>query len=415
MKKSILGSMQIVCLTLVGFLSSTTWAEPMQYSFARSKVPIEKLPLDDGLEDIEEDEPPVEAIPLEEIQYFVKIYQIAKDNYVQAVTDTQLFDQAIQGLIGGLDRYSRYLNPEQYQQLLQYSEGDLATLDVQLHYQEKKSVWQIYGIEKNSNLAKSGLQNGYTLQKIDETPVKGMSEVELAELMKGVYGTAVNLHMAEMSQPVVLIRQKKLSSELQHQLLPKQTLLLKINVFQQNTANEMKQLIEFYQTEHKIKSVLIDLRNNPGGLLASSIEAADLFLDQGLIVTTKGRAEPEQTFQALPSREFHDLKLGILINGRSASAAEVFTAALKEHQRAIVLGERSYGKGAIQKLFALQNGAALQMTVAHYYTPKGTMIEGVGIQPQLKVSESNTPKNDQFIQYVNDVFQQAPNVYRPRP
>ena len=415
MKKSIMWRLSGLCLGLCGFLNAAHGAEAVQFQTApTAKVPIERLVLqpEDELE-LAEDETPVEAVPLEEIQYFVKIYQIAKDNFVNSVEDRQLFEQAIRGLIGGLDAYSRYLTPEQYKQLLQYSEGELATADLHLNYQERRGIWQLQGIEPNSALAQLGLANGQTLLKIDEVPVKGLSQDDIGQLLKGVQGSTVSLQVSEQVKPVLATRTKKLNSDIQHQLLPKATVLLKVSVFQQSTANEIKQLIEFYQTEHKIKTVLLDIRHNPGGLLSAAIETADLFLDQGLIVSTKGRTEPEQQFQALPGNEFAELNVGILQNRKSASAAEVLTAALKDHQRAIVLGEQSYGKGAVQKLFALNNGAALQMTVSHYYTPKNQMIEGKGIQPHVLLNAPETMKDEQYLQYVNEVLHQQ--LARKRP
>ena len=148
---------------------------------------------------------------------------------------------------------------------------------------------------------------------------------------------------------------------------------------------------------------MLDLRNNPGGLLSAAVESADLFLNQGLIVTTKSRSEGDQQFQALPSNEFQNIKLGILINRRSASAAEVFTAALKEHKRAWVIGESSYGKGVVQKLFPLPSGAALQMTVSHYYTPNGNMIEGQGIQPNQTYPLPPEMKEDSYLEHVTEL------------
>ena len=161
--------------------------------------------------------------------------------------------------------------------------------------------------------------------------------------------------------------------------------------------------VEEYSTT-KLKAVVLDLRNNPGGLLSAAVESTDLFLNQGLIVTTKSRSEGDQQFQALPSNEFQNIKLGILINHRSASAAEVFTAALKEHKRAWVVGENSYGKGVVQKLFPLPNGAALQMTVSHYYTPKGQMIEGVGIQPNQEYLLQHDTKDENYLEHVAEII-----------
>ena len=185
-------------------------------------------------------------------------------------------------------------------------------------------------------------------------------------------------------------------------MLHNQVLVLKIRVFQQDTANEIKRLIE-ENSSSRLKAVLIDLRNNPGGLLSAAVESADLFLNQGLIVTTKSRSEGDQQFQALPSNDFQNLKVGILINHRSASAAEVFTAALKEHKRAWVIGENSYGKGVVQKLFPLPSGAALQMTVSHYYTPEGHMIEGQGIQPHQTYPLSPETREDSYLEHVAEL------------
>jgi carboxyl-terminal processing protease len=149
---------------------------------------------------------------------------------------------------------------------------------------------------------------------------------------------------------------------------------------------------------------LIDLRNNPGGLLSAAVESADLFLNQGVIVSTKSRSEGDQQFQALPSFEFQNLKVGVLINQRSASAAEVFTAALKDHARAWVMGEKSYGKGVVQKLFPLSDGSALQMTVSHYYTPRDQMIEGVGIQPNQQYIQTAEMKEDAYLEHVANLL-----------
>ena len=176
-----------------------------------------------------------------------------------------------------------------------------------------------------------------------------------------------------------------------------------MKVFQQDTANEIKRLIDEYSATSRLKVVVLDLRNNPGGLLSAAVESADLFLNQGTIVSTKSRSEGDQAFQALPSNEFTNFKVGILINKRSASAAEVFTAALKEHGRAWVVGEKSYGKGVVQKLFPLPTGAALQMTVSHYYTPKGNMIEGKGIQPNQQYPLPLEMKEEVYLQQVAEM------------
>ena len=342
-------------------------------------------------------------VPVESIQEFVQIYGIVKDNYVTEKSDDALFQQAIRGLVSGLDRYSRYLTAEEYKQLLQYTEGDLASVDFTLRYDAAQQHWVIQNLSANADSAKQGLKNGDSLFKIDNQELKKLSADQVNNLLTGSVGSTVSVQRAVGQPEIMLVRNKKVETDLQAQMLSNQVLLLKVRVFQQDTANEIKRLIEEHSTP-RLKAVLIDLRNNPGGLLSAAVESADLFLNQGVIVSTKSRSEGDQQFQALPSFEFQNLKVGVLINHRSASAAEVFTGALKDHSRAWVMGEKSYGKGVVQKLFPLSDGAALQMTVSHYYTPREQMIEGVGIQPNQQYIQSPEMKEEAYLEHVADLL-----------
>ena len=342
-------------------------------------------------------------VPVESIQEFVQIYGIVKDNYVTEKSDDALFQQAIRGLVSGLDRYSRYLTAEEYKQLLQYTEGDLASVDFTLRYDAAQQHWVIQNLSANADSAKQGLKNGDSLFKIDNQELKKLSADQVNNLLTGSVGSTVSVQRAANQPEIMLVRNKKVETDIQAQMLSNQVLLLKVRVFQQDTANEIKRLIEEHSTP-RLKAVLIDLRNNPGGLLSAAVESADLFLNQGVIVSTKSRSEGDQQFQALPSFEFQNLKVGVLINHRSASAAEVFTGALKDHSRAWVMGEKSYGKGVVQKLFPLSDGAALQMTVSHYYTPREQMIEGVGIQPNQPYIQSPEMKEEAYLEHVADLL-----------
>lgn len=342
-------------------------------------------------------------VPVESIQQFVQIYSIVKENYVDAKNDEALFQQAIKGLVSGLDRYSRYLSPEDYKQLLQYTEGDIASVDFELAYDPQLHQWVIRGLKENADSAKQGLRNGGSVFKIDDQELKKFNHDQVSSLLNGSIGSTLSLQLAPSSKPLILVRNKKIETDIQATLLHNQVLVIKVKVFQQDTANEIKRLIEEHSSS-RLKAVLLDLRNNPGGLLSAAVESADLFLNQGIIVSTKSRSEGDQQFQALPSFEFQNLKLGILINNRSASAAEVFTAAMKDHGRAWVVGDKSYGKGVVQKLFPLSNGAALQMTVSHYYTPKGQMIEGVGIQPNQPYLLQQDMKEENYLEHVAEII-----------
>ncbi len=344
----------------------------------------------------------ITEVPIESIEQFVQIYGIVKDNYVQEKPDDVLFLQAIKGLISGLDRYSRYLSPEEYKQLMQYTESDLATVDFELGFDNHTHQWQIRNLKENSDSAKLGLKNGFTIFKLENQELKTLNAEQVDDLLHGSIGSTLQLQLNEKSPVLSVLRNKKLDvADIEPVLLHNQVLVLKVKVFQQDTANEIKRLIEEYSSQ-RVKAVLFDLRNNPGGLLSAAVETADLFLNQGTIVSTKSRSEGNQQFQALPGDEFSNIKLGILINGRSASAAEVFTAAMKEQNRAWVIGEKSYGKGVVQKLFPLPNSAAVQMTVSHYFTPNGNMIDGQGIRPNLDYPWALDMKEETYLNNVAD-------------
>lgn len=372
-----------MCLSL-----STAWAKPTL------KQP-DVLALDE--------EQSYEEVPVEAIQSFVQIYGIVKDNYVAEKNDEDLFKQAIKGLVSGLDHYSRYLSPEDYKQLLQYTEGEFASVDFDLVFDPQLHQWVIHGLKPDADSAKLGLKNGVIVFKIDDQELKKLNHDQVRNLLSGAVGSTLNIQLTDKSVPITIVRNKKIETDVQAQLLNNQILVIKVQVFQQDTANEIKNLIEQYASS-RLKGILIDLRNNPGGLLSAAVESADLFLNQGIIVSTKSRSEGDQQFQALPGSEFQKLKVGVLINNRSASAAEVFTAALKDHGRAWVMGDKSYGKGVVQKLFALSNGSAIQMTVSHYYTPKGAMIEGVGIQPNQKYILQPDMKEEVYIEHIAELL-----------
>jgi len=371
-----------------------------QFAFA---APVVKEKLSPLHSDSEEPEHSYAEVPIESIQQFVQIYGIVRDNYVDVKSDDALFQQAIKGLVSGLDRYSRYLSAEEYRQLIQYTEGDLASVDFALSPELHLHKWIIRDLKTGSDSYKLGLRNGQTILKIDNQDLKNLNKDQVLGLLYGSIGSTLQVQAEELSGNINLVRNKKIETDIEPVMLHNQVLVLKIRVFQQDTANEIKRLIE-ENSSPRLKAVLIDLRNNPGGLLSAAVESADLFLNNGIIVSTKSRSEGNQQFQALPGNEFQNIKLGILINHRSASAAEVFTAAMKEHQRAWVMGEKSYGKGVVQKLFPLPSGAALQMTVSHYYTPNGNMIEGQGIQPNQTYPMPPEMKEDVYLDRVADLF-----------
>lgn len=321
-------------------------------------------------------------IPIAQIRKFIETFQLVKNNYVAAVTDDELFENSIHGLVEGLDAYSRYLDAEHYQQLMEFTEGQIAKPSFTVEFDKTQQIWIITGLESSTDAYRQGLRNGQIVEKINKVRLQDLDRKLIDQLMVGSLGSIAKFDIKneQASKSFDVVRDKKVEYDVEPYLTDEKILVLKIKAFQKDTTEQVQEILSVYQSQSDLKGILIDLRDNPGGLLSASVELADLFLEQGLIVSTKGRLEAPQRFQALPSAKPIEHPIAILQNRYSASAAEVFAAALKEQNRAIILGERSYGKGAIQKLFPLEQGA-LQMTVAYYYTPQGHLIEGKGIEP----------------------------------
>lgn len=353
-------------------------------------------------------------LPISQIRKFIETFQIVKSGYVANVTDDELFENAIHGLLENLDPYSRYLDADHYQQLLEFTEGQIAKPSFGLKFDPLQNVWRIDKVIPNSEAYRAGLRNDQIVERLNHIRLKALEVKSVDQLLVGALGSLIELDVkVENSiKKIESLRDQKVEYSVEPYLTDENILVLKIQAFQKETVQQVLEAIKTYQSQIILRGILIDVRDNPGGLLSASVDLADLFLEEGLIVSTKGRLEPVQRFQALPSENPIHLPIAILQNRYSASAAEVFTAALKEQNRAVVIGERSYGKGAIQKLFPLEQGA-LQMTVAHYYTPQGHVIEGKGIEPQefLPILPSHT--QEEILAQAVKLFHQL--IVMPKP
>ncbi|WP_051526804.1 S41 family peptidase [Alkanindiges illinoisensis] len=335
--------------------------------------------------------PTYDDVPVDAIRRFVSIYEKVKANYVEPVDDNELFENALHGLLSKLDPYSDYLDAKTYEALLDFTEGEVAQTGLTVRpLTGADANWQIDQVDSGSPAARAGLQEGMLLYRIDGKSTRNLSQHDIDQLLRGAVGTTVELSVAESgkhSRNVRVIRATPEDNAVKVIEEPNGILVLKVSAFQSQTASQINQAIETYQKNTPLKAVLLDLRDNPGGLLSAAVEVADLFLNQGLIVYTKGRGEPEQRYQAVPPARYAQLPIGILVNHYSASAAEVLAGAFQDHQRAIVIGETSYGKGSVQKLWPIADGYAIKLTVARYYTPKGRLIEGKGIQPDILIKD----------------------------
>lgn len=337
--------------------------------------------------------------PVESIQKFVEVYHLVKQNYVHSMSDEQLFTNAMFGLLKGLDPYSRYLSAQEYQDLVKYAEGELGTVDFNLSYVPTQQQWVVEHLKNDADSYKLGLKNGMAISKIADKPLIGLNYDQIQDLLTGQIGSKINVQLGLQTKPIQLTLNKKKNVDIRAKLLGEQKILwIKIPLFTQDTAHEIQRIINDYST-HKIQAILLDLRNNSGGLLSAAVETADLFLDSGLIVTTKSRAEGNQSFRAIAGHSITQ-PVGILINNKSASAAEVLTSALQQHRRAWVIGEKSYGKGVVQKVLALPDGDAISLTVADYYTPNGQKLEGKGIEPNLLYPLSADVNEQEYLERI---------------
>lgn len=337
--------------------------------------------------------------PVESIQKFVEVYHLVKQNYVHSMSDEQLFTNAMSGLLKGLDPYSRYLSAQEYQDLVKYAEGELGTVDFNLSYVPTQQQWVVEHLKNDADSYKLGLKNGMAISKIADKPLIGLNYDQIQDLLTGQIGSKINVQLGLQTKPIQLTLNKKKNVDIRAKLLGEQKILwIKIPLFTQDTAHEIQRIINDYST-HKIQAILLDLRNNSGGLLSAAVETADLFLDSGLIVTTKSRAEGNQSFRAIAGHSITQ-PVGILINNKSASAAEVLTSALQQHRRAWVIGEKSYGKGVVQKVLALPDGDAISLTVADYYTPNGQKLEGKGIEPNLLYPLSADVNEQEYLERI---------------
>lgn len=366
----------------------------------------EDVPFSDELElSDDESDAAVAEVPITQIRNFIEVFDMVKQNYVAAVTDDELFENALHGLVEELDPYSRYLDAAHYQQLLEFTEGDIAEPNFSLKFNRTSQLWLLDDIGVNSANYRQGLRNGYVVEKINGVRLQSLDQKKLSQILMGSLGSSIKfeLNIAGKLQIIEALRDRKISYDVEPYLTNDQILVIKIKAFQQNTTQQVQEILKLYQQQTVLRGLLIDIRDNPGGLLAASVDLADLFLEQGLIVTTRGRIEAPQRFQALPGAISLAYPVAILQNRYSASAAEVFAAAMKEQGRARILGERSYGKGAVQKLFPLKQGA-LQLTVSHYYTPQGHLIEGKGIEPDDVLTMGSDFTDQQILQNALDTF-----------
>lgn len=337
-------------------------------------------------------EPQHEEIPLDDIRVLVEVFHKIKKDYVETISDQDLLENAVRGMLAGLDPHSSYLDPEAYLALQEGTTGAFGGLGIEVGM-EGGSLKVIAPID-DTPAQRAGVQAGDVIIKLDGTPVRGLSLNDAVKMMRGEAGTKIRLSIVRngLDKPLELtiVRAVIQIQSVKSRFLEPGFAYIRISHFQSRTGDDMQTQIRDLKRNaaNGLKGVILDLRNNPGGVLGAAVSVSDGFLREGRIVYTEGRVQDAKLeFNAKPPDLIDGAPLIVLINEGSASASEIVAGALQDQQRAVIMGRRSFGKGSVQTILPMNNDAALKLTTARYYTPSGRSIQAEGIRPDIVIDK----------------------------
>ena len=326
----------------------------------------------------------------EKIDLFGEVLEKIKKDYVDDVDQAEIMDSAINGVLQSLDPYSAYMSPELFKEMQTDTRGEFGGLGIEIGMEA--GVVKVISPIDDTPAAKAGIKAGDYIVKIGKEQVQGKSLLEAVKLMRGPVGTSIDLTIRrkDVKKPLEfkivrkIIEVQSVSSKIIGD--EKDVGYISLKSFNENSDKQFLKSVKEFEKKPKIKGYVLDLRNNPGGLLTQAINITDFFLEDGEIVSTKGRKVSEtRKFFARKGDEVKGKPIIVLINNGSASASEIFAGALKDHKRAIILGENSYGKGSVQSIIPLTNGGGMRLTISKYYLPSGKSISEVGVTPDIQV------------------------------
>ena len=331
------------------------------------------------------------ALPLEELQMFADVFNQIRQGYVESVPDSKLFELAVQGMLSGLDPHSVFLKEKAFDSLQETTKGEFSGLGIEIG-QDRGYVTIIAPID-GSPAEAAGLEAGDVILKIDGESVRDLPVNKSVELMRGPTGSEVLLTIGRrgVADPfdVSVIRDIIKVPSVRSRELMEGYLWLRASQFQRDTGQEAIAKIESALSEGPLEGIVLDLRNNPGGVLGASVDMAGAFLDGGLVVYTEGRhPQSKDRFEATPGDMIKEVPIVVLINGGSASASEIVAGALQDRRRAVIMGTRSFGKGSVQTILPVTDTRAVKLTTALYYTPNGRSIQAEGIVPDIVVERA---------------------------
>jgi len=336
-------------------------------------------------------------VPVEQLRNFAEVLERVRAAYVEEVDETVLLKAAIRGMLSELDPHSSYLAPDDFDDLQVSTQGEFGGLGIEITMDEDAVV--IVTPYDDTPASEAGLKAGDTILAIDEKSVKGWSLDEVAKRLRGEQGSSVKLSIlsldAKSPRTLTLTRDIIKVQSVRHKELRPGIGYIRISQFQAKTARDTKSALETLQKDAPLKGLILDLRNNPGGVLSGAVQVADLFLENGLIVYTQGRHEERLNYNASPGGLLLETPMVVLVNGGSASASEIVAGALQDHGRAVLVGQRTFGKGSVQSVLPLTGDSALKLTTARYYTPKGRSIQADGIHPDIVVASATVADKTQ--------------------
>ena len=340
------------------------------------------------------------GIPVKDLQTFVEILNRVKSDYVEPVDDKKLLENATRGMVEGLDPHSAYMNKEEFKDLNVVTTGKFGGLGIEVQMQD--GYVRVVSPIDDTPAAKAGIKPGDLIIKIDDTPVKGLTLTDAVGKMRGDPGSKVTLTIAREGADKPLIVELKRDiiavASVRSRMLDPGMGYIRISSFNVDTGDNLnKELLKLKKDAGgDLKGLVLDLRNNPGGVLDAAVKVSDAFIEKGTIVSIKGR-DPNNTreFTATPGDLLNGHPLVVLVNGGSASASEIVAGALQDDKRAVLMGQRTFGKGSVQTIMPLSNDTAIKITTARYYTPSGRSIQAEGIEPDVILRTLKVSKDDQ--------------------
>ena len=325
------------------------------------------------------------------IDLFSEVLDKVKKEYVEDIDQSEVMDAAINGVLQSLDPYSAYMSPSMYKEMATETSGEFGGLGIEVSMEA--GVVKVISPIDDSPASKAGIKAGDYIVKINNIQVQGKSLTEAVELMRGPIGSEINITIRRVGVKKALNFKIKRAvievASVKSEIKNKNIGYIRLTSFNENSSDQVKDKINIFKKKN-IKYYILVLRNNPGGLLSQAIKISDFFLDKGEIVSTKSKKDSENRRWFAKKGDILDGKtFVVLINYGSASASEIVAGSIKDHKRAILIGERTYGKGSVQSIIPLKNDGAIRLTVSKYYLPSGDSISDVGVMPDFEISEEN--------------------------